>query len=300
MPYINYTKELLQDAANKSRSYAEMLKNLGLQPKGGNYIILRKNIEKFQIDISVLNINKISNPKPKQCKVLRPIESYLKYGYVSSSSDLKKRLIDEGRLEYKCYSCGIHTWLNNHLTLELDHIDGDKYNNLLENLRLLCPNCHSLTSTWRGKNNLNRSNNTYYNVCISCNQQKSRSLSSKCHLCASKLQRKFDISVLELEKLIYDTDTPLSNIAKSLEISDTALRRRCRLLKINYLTRDRHSNRVSTKLTIKQEDLENLIYNTRIPLTQIGKNFGVTCNAIRKRCEKFNINWKLRTRAKMT
>lgn len=56
-------------------------------------------------------------------------------------------------LEYKCSFCNNNgVWFNKKLTLELDHIDGDKTNNLLENLRFLCPNCHSQTKTYKGKN----------------------------------------------------------------------------------------------------------------------------------------------------
>lgn len=65
---------------------------------------------------------------------------------------LKKRLIKEKVLEYKCVSCGIFEWNKNPISLQLDHIDGNNHNHKLENLRLLCPNCHSQTDTWCGKN----------------------------------------------------------------------------------------------------------------------------------------------------
>lgn len=53
---------------------------------------------------------------------------------------------------YKCSCCGISEWQGKSLTLELDHINGDPYNNSPYNVRLLCPNCHSQTSTYKGKN----------------------------------------------------------------------------------------------------------------------------------------------------
>jgi Zn finger protein HypA/HybF involved in hydrogenase expression len=65
---------------------------------------------------------------------------------------LKKRLIKEKVLEYKCVSCGISEWNDKEISLHLDHIDGNNHNHKLENLRLLCPNCHSQTETWCGKN----------------------------------------------------------------------------------------------------------------------------------------------------
>ena len=65
---------------------------------------------------------------------------------------LRIRLIKAGIKEHECESCGIREWMNNPISLELDHIDGNRTNHSLDNLRILCPNCHSQTSTYRGKN----------------------------------------------------------------------------------------------------------------------------------------------------
>lgn len=68
------------------------------------------------------------------------------------SSKLRPRLIDEGVFEHKCYSCNLQEWLGNKIPLELEHINGICNDHRIENLTLLCPNCHALTSTYRGKN----------------------------------------------------------------------------------------------------------------------------------------------------
>jgi len=65
---------------------------------------------------------------------------------------LNKRLIKEGILENKCSQCNIDSWNNSPISLHLDHIDGVSSNHKLENLRLICPNCHSQTTTYCGKN----------------------------------------------------------------------------------------------------------------------------------------------------
>lgn len=65
---------------------------------------------------------------------------------------LKLRLLEEKILENKCYICSIEIWNNKVLNMELDHIDGDRTNHKLKNLRMLCPNCHSQTDTFRAKN----------------------------------------------------------------------------------------------------------------------------------------------------
>lgn len=64
---------------------------------------------------------------------------------------LAKRLVKEGVKEYKCEGCGIVEWRGRPITLQLDHVDGNPANHLLENLRLMCPNCHSQTPTYGHK-----------------------------------------------------------------------------------------------------------------------------------------------------
>lgn len=68
-------------------------------------------------------------------------------------SAVRRRLLDEGILRDECYECGISRWLGTKLTLQLDHINGINDDNRIDNLRMLCPNCHSQTETFSGKNN---------------------------------------------------------------------------------------------------------------------------------------------------
>ena len=65
---------------------------------------------------------------------------------------IKPRFIKHFVDEYKCFECGIKDWNNKPIVLELEHIDGNNRNNMPENLKLLCPNCHSQTDTFRGRN----------------------------------------------------------------------------------------------------------------------------------------------------
>ena len=78
------------------------------------------------------------------------IQEWLKNGKLPGRKTLKEYLIAASG--YECSCCGISEWQNNPLTLEIDHIDGNPYNNLVENLRLICPNCHSQTETYKNKN----------------------------------------------------------------------------------------------------------------------------------------------------
>jgi len=68
------------------------------------------------------------------------------------SNKLRKRLIKEGYKENKCEVCNLTSWMGNEMPLELHHIDGNKNNNSIDNLMIVCPNCHTFTNTYKGKN----------------------------------------------------------------------------------------------------------------------------------------------------
>lgn len=70
----------------------------------------------------------------------------------ASRGVIKRRLYNEGYKEEKCEMCGMKDWQGIKIGLELDHINGNSHDHRLENLRILCPNCHATTSTYRGKN----------------------------------------------------------------------------------------------------------------------------------------------------
>jgi len=91
-------------------------------------------------------------------KRARPLQEILegKHPHVQSNS-LKCRMLKEGLVENRCSACGIDEWMGQAIVCELDHINGDRHDHRLENLRLLCPNCHSQTPTYCGKNRGNYS-----------------------------------------------------------------------------------------------------------------------------------------------
>ncbi|MBA3873826.1 MAG: HNH endonuclease [Anaerolineae bacterium] len=148
-----YNEEDLKQAIATSLSMADVLRKLNIRVAGGNYDMLQRRIEELNLDTSHFTgsawLRGRENPFVRQ----RALEEILVENstYVSSNN-LRKRLIAEGIFEHRCVSCGLDTWLDNKIPLEIDHINGDRRDNRLENLRLLCPNCHALTSTYRGKN----------------------------------------------------------------------------------------------------------------------------------------------------
>lgn len=81
-----------------------------------------------------------------------PLSEILIKDSIYQSNKLRKRLINAGLKNHQCETCGLVEWLGSPIPLELDHINGDKHDNRLSNLRVICPNCHALTDTYRGKN----------------------------------------------------------------------------------------------------------------------------------------------------
>lgn len=131
-----YTEEQVKLAAATSNSIASFLKALDLQAKGSNYQTAKRLIERHDIDTSHW-----LGQSWARGKQLKQTESY------QSPTYLKRALITERG--HVCESCCNHEWLGQPITLELEHIDGDRSNNMHDNLKLLCPNCHSQTPTWR-------------------------------------------------------------------------------------------------------------------------------------------------------
>ena len=152
-----YTKEWLQELCQNSYSYAEVLKKAGRKPGGGNQETLKKKIEEWNIDISHFTGQKWrdspnQNPLPQSKEKYQLSEVFCKNSPVAQKV-LRGYVERHKVIEYKCSNCGCDGhWQNGIISLELDHINGDNTNNELTNLRYLCPNCHALTDTYKGKN----------------------------------------------------------------------------------------------------------------------------------------------------
>lgn len=118
-------------------------------------------------------------------KTLSDEEWFIK-GKQRNSKISKRRLLDNGTLEYKCYSCGITRWNNKKIVLQIEHLDGDHLNNEVSNITLLCYNCHSQTKTFAGKNVKNKRLKKH---CVNCGSELSkvtrRSVCAECHLISS-------------------------------------------------------------------------------------------------------------------
>ena len=152
-----YDKQWLSELCAESYSYAEVLTKAGRKQGGGTQATLKKKIAEFEIDISHFTGQLWRNAPNKQCDSKTHEKYCLNEVFVKNSPVTQKVLrgyVERHQIiEYKCEKCGCNgQWQGGKISLEIDHIDGDNSNNLIENLRYLCPNCHALTETYRGRN----------------------------------------------------------------------------------------------------------------------------------------------------
>lgn len=152
-----WTIEQLHEAVKNSRSIRQVINKLGLIPAGGNYEQIKNAIKEFKIDKAHLTGNGWSRNMQFPFTARIPLEVILTKNSHFQSFKLKKRLFQDGLKIERCELC---SWaeksLDGRIPVELDHVNGDRYDNRIENLRILCPNCHSLQLTHRGKNQRRR------------------------------------------------------------------------------------------------------------------------------------------------
>lgn len=148
-------------------------------------------------------------------------------------ASLRRYIYRNNILPYQCLWCGLKdTYNNKPLILQLDHIDGDRKNNSIDNLRWLCPNCHSQTETYCRREGLGR----YKNTCPICKEKKIGKLVGKsCRECFLKSKGFFILESISREDLIFLINNyPLTKISKELKCSFESLKKRLEVLNISY------------------------------------------------------------------
>ncbi|WP_052867062.1 HNH endonuclease signature motif containing protein [Streptomyces niger] len=149
-----WTKEVLEAAVTASTSVYEVLHHLGLDPVGGNHAHISRRLRALGIDTSHFGAGGRTKRTSHRRRTIEEllVEQDPANARRADPDRLKLAMLNRGVSE-RCSLCGTGMlWRGCPLPLEVDHIDGNWRNNRLENLRLLCPNCHSTTDSYRGRN----------------------------------------------------------------------------------------------------------------------------------------------------
>lgn len=235
-----FNKEQLIEAVCNSTSLCQVMKILKVNYNGGgNYRTIQKYIKIYNIDTSHFAGQGWSKGKKVGPKV--DIQEYLSNKRYIGSHSLKLKLLDAKIFDKKCCNCQITKWLNQPVPLELHHIDGNNENNNLDNIQILCPNCHALTDNYCAKNKKNnkeiKTNTTICNTIYLCecgNQKSNRSkLCKSCndHRLKPECRKVVRPSKEELEKLVWEK--PTLQIAKDFGVSDKAIEKWCKSYNIS-------------------------------------------------------------------
>lgn len=148
-----WTNDELKIAVQTSASIRAVLIKIGLVPAGGNYRQVSESIKELALDTSHFTGMGWRKNRTFDFIPQRPLSDILVTHSDFQSFKLKKRLYFEGLKTPKCELCDwAEVAQDGRIPVELDHINGDRFDNRLENLRILCPNCHSLQTTHRGLN----------------------------------------------------------------------------------------------------------------------------------------------------
>lgn len=247
-----WTQEDLVKAVAENYSISGVLRQLGLVPAGANYKVINRHIQEANLDTSHFRGQGWSKGMKRPGRGFQPIYTLEEIltkdsSYKGASSTLKKRLLNEKVLNPICTICQITEWLGQPLVLHLDHINGDHNDHRLENLRLLCPNCHSQTETYcRTKSQVSETNRSESSEIIASfplkqsppKPPKPPTLCPQCQKpCSGKGRRCEKCYRQSLEKVGWPEperlqtmvkDSSYIQVGKKLGVSDNAVRKRLR------------------------------------------------------------------------
>ncbi|MEV6947071.1 HNH endonuclease signature motif containing protein [Streptomyces sp. NPDC051172] len=149
---VKWTREILQAAVSASTNMCDVLRHLGLEVVGGHHTHISRQIQAYGINTSHFQVptrrGKPWRPRtPEGLLVEQPVGQARRI-----PSDRLKWAMKAMGMQEQCALCGTEAvWRGHPLPLEVDHIDGNWRDNRIENLRFLCPNCHSTRDSYRGR-----------------------------------------------------------------------------------------------------------------------------------------------------
>lgn len=250
--------ETFAEVVKNSSTFTEILQNFGLENKGANHKTLKTRISEEELDVSHIYLHTNQQKTKAVVSLNKGKKISLQLIMVEDTSydttKLKRRIIDECIIPYQCEECWHKgEWNGKPLSLHLDHKNGNRRDARRENLRFLCPNCHSQTDTYCGKSKKPLPLMVVHK-CVSCHAAQVSAEGRQCVRCRAKKQRKVTRpSQEELAALIISM--PFTRIAERYGVSDQAIRNWCKTYGLPHRTKDL-VNRNYVRLTPK--------YSTRL------------------------------------
>ena len=245
MVRIKWTKENLESALEGATSVSDVLTNLGLKPSGGNFKTIKHKAQQYDI---ILPSGYNAPSKVRSSRPRIPDNIFFSANTRRSGSSLRDRLIKLG-IPFLCSvkECPLHTnseWLGKKITFQVDHINGNHFDNQLGNLRFLCPNCHAQTETFsKGHNKVTttcvcgrkmigsyqaycvHSVDGTWQTCISCAGPVSKG-HERCNSCVAADKVRHKIEWTSVDEVINKIETMgYSAYARELKVSDQAIRK---------------------------------------------------------------------------
>lgn len=225
----SYSQQQFVEAWNSSTYYTEVTEKLNLNKSGGLLRIIKETAKELGLPFEAYNaqVTRMTRKFTLE-EILIPNSPY------KSTTTLKERLFREGIKEERCERCGLNEWLGEKLLMTLDHIDGDNRNNSLENLKILCPNCHSQTPTWCGKNKDRTSPSRATKKYCACGIQ-IENQNSTCRKCYDAIRKETNGYPSNEEIIAGVEKMGMKPYANTLGISDNGLRKVLRRRGIDLL-----------------------------------------------------------------
>jgi hypothetical protein len=219
-----------QEIVKTSKTFTEILKKCDLENKGGNINTVKRRIKKENLDsshiIRGMGHNKGKVFEHKRISLQQAMGKFFIKNGKSQRGFLIKLIKRYHLLNNECSECGVKDiWNNKKLSLQLDHKNGDGNDNALQNLRFLCPNCHSQTNTFAGRKLRVK------HSCSKC-QKSTKGFSNICVECARIERRKVERPSKENLEKDLEKNTMLS-VGKKYGVSDNTIRKWCKSYDIN-------------------------------------------------------------------